>query len=131
MRKRIGFIGNAKSGKEPFGVVADLRIFPHALSQRQVQELSFLRHARDPNMPDNHLVKFLEEGIPQQFIYMIREESASTNIKILAMLACFATKTECKAELLRWDILDIVLPLQKHDDTILRLGALKLINSLI
>ena len=64
LRKRIGFIGNAKSGKEPFGVVADLRIFPHALTQRQVQELSFLRHARDPNMPDNHLVKFLEEGIP-------------------------------------------------------------------
>jgi len=62
---------------------------------------------------------------------MIEEESASTNIKILAMLACFATKRECRAELLRWDLLNIILPLQKHDDPVLRLAALKLINTLI
>jgi len=33
LRKRIGFIGNSKNGKEPFGVIADLRVFPQALSQ--------------------------------------------------------------------------------------------------
>ena len=61
---------------------------------------------------------------------MIQEESAATNVKILAMLACFATKREGRAELLRENILSIVLPLQKHEDHVLRLAALKLINNL-
>ena len=62
---------------------------------------------------------------------MIGDESAETNIKILSMLACFATKREGRAELLRYDILDIILPLQKHNNYKLRAAANRLIYALI
>ena len=82
-------------------------------------------------MPDQYQIKFLEEGIPQDFIRKIEEESASTNVKILTMLACFSTKREGRAELLRWDILDYILPFQKDKDPVLRLVAQKLIFNLM
>ena len=82
-------------------------------------------------MPDQYQIKFLQELIPQDFIRKIKEESASTNVKILTMLACFSTKREGRAELLRWDILDHILPFQKDKDPILRLVAQKLIFNLM
>ena len=36
LMKRIGFIGNCKKGNEPFGIVADLRIYPYGL---RIEEL--------------------------------------------------------------------------------------------
>ena len=40
MRKRIGYIGNSKSMDEPFGVVADLRIYPHSISKKELAHLA-------------------------------------------------------------------------------------------
>ena len=110
MRKRIGYIGNCKNMDEPFGVVADLRIYPHSISKKELAHLAVKEPEFEKQMPDKYQIKFLKKSIPQTFIFRIEEESAETNIKILQMLACFATKREGRAELLRWDILDIILP---------------------
>ena len=64
-------------------------------------------------------------------MFMIEEESAATNIKILTMLVWFSTRREGRAELLRWGILNIILPLQKHENPVMRLVAHKLIFNLI
>ena len=61
-------------------------------------------------MPDQYQIRFLQAEIPQLFIFRIEEESVATNVKILTMLTSFATKREGRAELLRWGILDIILP---------------------
>lgn len=111
LRKRIGFIGNSKEGNKPFGVVADLRIFPYRISRRELSKLSNSSTEFEKQMPDKYQLNFLELQIPQMFIYKIEEESAATNVKILNMLSSFATKREGRAELLRHDILEIILPL--------------------
>ena len=69
--------------------------------------------------------------IPQIFIFKIKEESATTNAKILTMLCSFATKREGRAELLRYDILDVILPIQGHSDPVLRFIVQKLIFNLM
>ena len=111
LRRRIGYIGNCKDGDKPFGVVADLRIYPYALETKDLAKLSVFNSEYENMMPDKYQIKFLEAMIPQMFIHKIEEESAATNIKILTMLTCFATKREGRAELLRYDILETILPL--------------------
>lgn len=85
----------------------------------------------EKEMPDKYQINFIKLQIPQMFIYKIEEESAATNVKILNMLSSFATKREGRAELLRHDILDIILPLQKHQEPTLRFAVQKLIFNLI
>ena len=46
LRKRISFIGNSKDGNEPFGTVADLRIFPFAIKSTKIERLSGSTDAR-------------------------------------------------------------------------------------
>lgn len=91
--------------------MADLRVYPYSIEQAAIKNLVDASPQFEKRMPDKHMIRFLEADIPQKFIFRIKEESAATNIQILDMLACFATKREGRAELLRWDILDIVLPL--------------------
>jgi len=131
LRKRIGFIGNCKEGNKPFGVVADLRVYPYKVSRRELTKLSVFNPEFEKDMPDKHQIRFLEAHIPQMFIFKIEEESAATNVKILTMLSSFATKREGRGELLRYDILEIVLPFQKNPDPLLRLVVQKLIFNLM
>ena len=131
LRKKIGFIGNCKKKDQPFGVVADLRIYPKAIKEKDIRVLNNQRPEFEHQKPDMYQIKFLQEFIPQCFIEKIEEESDPTNIKILTMLLCFSSKREGRAELLRWDILSIILPFQKNKDLVLRLVAQKLINNLM
>ena len=38
--KSVGFIGNSKSGNEPFGTFSDLRIYPYILKTSQITAYS-------------------------------------------------------------------------------------------
>lgn len=71
LRKRIRFIGNSEKGDEPFGIVADLRVYPYSIEQGIIEELADASPEYEKQMPDKHLIRFLEEGIPQKFIFRI------------------------------------------------------------
>lgn len=61
--KAIGFIGNSKDGKCPFGAVADLRIYPYALTEKKINEIFSLLDNQDweSEMPDKFLTSFFRE----------------------------------------------------------------------
>ena len=40
LRKKIGFIGNCKKKDQPFGVMADLRIYPKAIKEKDIRVLN-------------------------------------------------------------------------------------------
>ena len=58
----IGFIGNSKSKSEPFGVVADLKIYPFAMAQKDELFRSQMIYNKklEFSMPDQHMVKFMQ-----------------------------------------------------------------------
>ena len=88
-----------------------MRVYPYSIGKNEIKKLAGEKRAEhEKQMPDQYQLMFLQEEIPQDFIVKIQEESAATNIKILTMLNCFATKREGRAELLRWGILEIILP---------------------
>jgi len=55
--KPVGYIGNSKYGDCPFGSVADFRIYPYAVSSKDVEDIHALR--TDPKwerlLPDRHI----------------------------------------------------------------------------
>jgi hypothetical protein len=58
--KPVGYIGNAKNLKSPFGSVADLRIYPYALEAEAVKEISELKNSQtwEQSLPDMHIHSF-------------------------------------------------------------------------
>ena len=59
LRMPIGYIGNSKHGDKPFGVVADLRMYPYPLSKNYLVKQSKYDPALEFEMPDKYLMSFI------------------------------------------------------------------------
>ena len=59
MTQKVGFIGNTKEGTRPFGPVADLRIYPRALSSTKIKQMHSLDPLTENYMPDRYILDFL------------------------------------------------------------------------
>jgi hypothetical protein len=66
--KPIGYIGNSKDLKSPFGSLADLRVYPYALEAKDVLEISELRESAvwEQSLPDKHIHSFLKSEAPDK-----------------------------------------------------------------
>ena len=71
LRYPIGYIGNSKNGDKPFGVVADFRAYPYALSKNYLIKQSKYDPAFELEMPDKYLMEFIKAEIPQYLVFKI------------------------------------------------------------
>eukprot|EP00347_Sterkiella_histriomuscorum_P003825 403362795 len=99
--KSIGYIGNAKSGNEPFGTVSDIRIYPYILKHSQIASQSKYHDELEYEMPDRYHLLYLEENIIDTLIERLKTDVESTIINIIRALSRLATKKECRSKILQ------------------------------
>ena len=71
-------IGNSPDGESPFGIVADLRIYPYLFKGDKLDQLAIYHPLLEKEMPDKYIVYFLQQQIPHYFISKIQESAEDT-----------------------------------------------------
>lgn len=120
---------NGKKGKNPFGVVCDFRVYERFMNVKEVEELSKYNENVVFALPDRYCEYANVADIPTSLIHIIEKERNVIKISALQALTCLATKSSCRASMLRNSIINIIVGLIRSVNTnISKYSAMCLVN---
>ena len=120
MLQPIRYIGNSRAGDEPFGVVADLKVYPYVLKANNIKMCAKYHDDLEFDMADKFHLKFIQENICANLIKSLECGVETAVIQIIKALTRMATKKECRAEILAHGGLQLGFKYINHKNSILR-----------
>ena len=108
---------NSKKGKNPFGVVCDFRVYGRFMNAKEIEELSNYNENVVFALPDKYCEYANVADIPTSLIHIVEKERNVIRIGALQALTCLATKSSCRASMLRNSIIKIIVGLIRSVNT--------------
>jgi len=124
----IKYVGNSADGKEPFGIIADFRIYPYHLSPDNLYEIV---NARVADLPDKYHDYLNEEGFMNKIMRRSQEDMSDMQIEICKLIKSLATKRSCRLYLIENDAHEQLIKLVNHHDPKLALEAQLALTALL
>mmetsp|Transcript_29513 Transcript_29513/g.44868 ORF Transcript_29513/g.44868 Transcript_29513/m.44868 type:complete len:223 (+) Transcript_29513:2421-3089(+) len=127
----IGFIGNSKSGQQPFGMMSDLRAFPYVISAIQLERLSTYHEELEFDMPDKYNSTFVEMGMIKLILDdMNNYARADTKCNLCRVLNYLSNHSDCRAYILKYNGLEKAMEMTMDPNHEIQFEALRLVQNL-
>ena len=105
---------NEKKGKSPFGVICDFRVYDRCLTDSEIKELSEYNENIVFGLPDKYCEYANIADIPTALIQLVKKDRDVVKIAALQVLSCLATKSSCRASMLRNSIIPLIVELIRN-----------------
>ena len=131
MIQPIGYIGNSRDGKNPFGCISDIRAYPIIVTRNMIDNLSNYHEDLEFDMPDKYCCNFVELGMIKTIIDEIDNYArADTKRNLIKVLAMVATHRDCRAYILKYNGLQKAMELSQDNDPTVQYEAMRLLCNL-
>ena len=115
LNSKVKYVGNSSSRQEPFGIVADLKIYAYPMKLKELIQRSILNPRMEFEMPDRHMMKFMP--LLPYLIGCIPRNDRQTNASLFKVLCVMTTNKDIRQMVLRsTDLIGVLLRYQNHPD---------------
>mmetsp|Transcript_28637 Transcript_28637/g.28271 ORF Transcript_28637/g.28271 Transcript_28637/m.28271 type:complete len:160 (+) Transcript_28637:872-1351(+) len=124
------YFGNSKAGNEPFGCIADLRIYTKTLAYSETKVLAKYNENVIDGLPDN-MIEYVNicDGI-NHLIQAMANTTDIVKVELCRALANLSTKSSCRASILRNNGLPILIDCMNSKNEFLRVQAARCLVNL-
>ena len=103
------YFGNSRKGKNPFGVISDLRVYRRCLEKQEIKGLAIRNINLIDGLPDKYCEYANTYDMPSVMIEMIKKERDIVRTSALQAISSMATKSSCRSSMLRNAIVSVLI----------------------
>ncbi|CAG9315928.1 unnamed protein product [Blepharisma stoltei] len=124
------YFGNSKAGNEPFGCIADLRIYTKTLAYSETKALAKYNENVIDGLPDN-MIEYVNicDGV-SHVIQAMANATDIVKVELCHALANLSTKSSCRSSILRNNGLPILIDCMNTKNEFLRVQAARCLVNL-
>jgi hypothetical protein len=109
LEETFKYFANNKKGKNPFGTICDFRIYDRCLTVSEIEVFSKYNENIVFGLPDKYCEYANIADIPTALIQLVQKDRDVAKISALQVLSCLATKSSCRASMLRNSVIPLIV----------------------